>query len=280
MFMKHSEGSFEGISSTKIYYQNWLPDSDIQGVVIVVHGFGEHSGRYLNVVNALVPENYAIWALDHRGHGKSEGKRNHINRFTDYLDDLEIFEQIVLDSFTDKPLFMLGHSMGSIIATHYMASRADQTKYKRLVLSGTGSKLGVSNIVMNTIAKVFSVLIPKLSGPSGIKPKNLSHDEAVVTAYIDDPLVNYKTATSRFGAEFNKYVNEMVQAAGKITIPTLIQVGAEDNTFKHQDKLFDALNSKDGDKEFISYEGFLHEIFNELEKEKALNDLKNWLNKA
>ena len=86
--MKHQEGSFQGIYDTEIYYQSWTPEN-VKGVVLLTHGFGEHSGRYQNVVDILVPEGYAVWGIDHRGHGKSGGKRNTVKKFTDFLEDVK-----------------------------------------------------------------------------------------------------------------------------------------------------------------------------------------------
>lgn len=276
--MKHNEGHFQGIKSTKIFYQNWLPDGDTRGVLLVSHGFAEHSGRYENVVNAVVPENYAVWALDHRGHGQSEGKSNHVGRFTDFVEDIGIFETIIKEKHPDTPLFLLGHSMGSFIASHYMATRANQSDYKALIISGTGGATGPgfgTNAIKNFFGKTFSVFLPKLSAPSGLDPEFISHDKEAVTAYINDPHVHYKKITVRLGAEFLKMINGMLKIAPKITIPTLIQVGSEDDTFKDQDKLLKAIGSNK--KEYKTYEGFRHEVYNELEKEIPLNDLKNWI---
>ena len=90
--MQHQEGHFQGINKTPLYFQSWTVLNP-KGLVMVDHGYGDHSGRYQNVVDALVPEGYAVWALDHRGHGRSEGRRCYVNRLTDFLKDLEIFEE-------------------------------------------------------------------------------------------------------------------------------------------------------------------------------------------
>ncbi|MFX1451268.1 MAG: alpha/beta fold hydrolase, partial [Promethearchaeota archaeon] len=116
--MKHFENEYEGIAGLKIYYQCWLPDKP-KAIVHIVHGFAEHSGRYLNVVNELIPLNYAVYANDHRGHGRSEGVRNHVDSFDQYVEDEKLLYDIIKKQHPNLPVFMLGHSMGSIIALYF-----------------------------------------------------------------------------------------------------------------------------------------------------------------
>jgi len=275
--MKNTENSFNGINDTKIYYQTWTPDAP-KGLVIITHGYGEHSGRYMNVVNTLVPEEYTIWALDHRGHGKSEGLRCYVNRFSDYIEDVAIFEKIVRDAHPDLPVHVIGHSMGSLIANHYVSSRKSQD-YKSLTLSGTGAAPGPAiNAATKLISKILSVLLPKLSIPSGLDPNFISYDTNVVADYINDPLVENKI-TTRLGSELMASLPTMIPAASKLKIPTMMQIGAEDESFHPDswDALFEAIAVED--KEFKKYEGCRHEVYNEVKKEIPLGDLKDWINK-
>ena len=161
----------------------------MKGVVLITHGFGEHSGRYMNVVDTLVPEGYAVWGIDHRGHGKSGGKRNFLKRFTDFLEDVKIFEEIARKTHLNLPFHLIGHSMGSLIANNYMALYADQSKFKSLVLSGTGADTGpgISSFTVK-LAKFMSVILPGMMIPSNLDPTFISHDEKVIEAYMNDPL--------------------------------------------------------------------------------------------
>lgn len=278
--MKHQESDFLGLDQKSIYYQAWLPEEEARAVLIIVHGFGEHSGRYKNVVNALESENIAIYGLDHRGHGKSEGKQNHVNRFSDYLQDLTTFEEIVKSKHPKTPLFLLGHSMGSLIATHFMAEHPDQKRYSSLILSGTGSDFGpgISKVTIY-LAKILSFIAPKLSLPSNLDPNFISHDEKEVESYKADPLVNYEKITARLGGEMMGRTKKMPQAATNISIPTLIQIGSEDEAFSAESRqpLADAINNED--KKLIIYDGCRHEVYNEVKKEVVLDDLKSWINK-
>ena len=116
--MKHIQGHFKGVRGVNIYYQGWLPDGEIRAVLLIVHGLGEHNGRYMNVVNHFVPLGYAIYGLDHIGHGKSEGVREFVQHFEDFTDTLTIFYNLLKKWQADQPIFILGHSMGGAIYKH------------------------------------------------------------------------------------------------------------------------------------------------------------------
>ncbi|MBT3226346.1 MAG: alpha/beta hydrolase [Deltaproteobacteria bacterium] len=275
--MKNQENYFDGINETKIYYQTWTPDSP-KGLILVIHGYGEHSGRYMNVVDTLVPDGYTVWALDNRGHGKSEGRRCHVNRFTDFLEDVQIFEKIARGAHPKLPVHVLGHSMGSLIANHYVSSREAQN-YKSLTLSGTGAAPGPAiNAILVLISNILSAIVPRLSLASGLDPNFISYDQKVVEAYVNDPLVENKI-TTRLGSEMMASLPKMIPAAAKLEIPTMMQIGSEDESFHPDswDKLFAAIGVED--KVFKKYEGCRHEVYNEIKKEVPLGDLKEWLNK-
>ncbi|MHA2253603.1 MAG: alpha/beta hydrolase [Candidatus Kariarchaeaceae archaeon] len=274
--MNHDEGFFNGINDTQLYYQVWKPSGEFKGVLLIIHGYGEHSGRYMNVVNTVIPEGYAVFAMDHRGHGKSEGRRVYVDRFTDYLEDIEIFEKLVRSKAKEVPFHMLGHSMGSLIANHYIATIADQQSFQSLILSGSGASPGPGiNTIKRYLGKIFSSILPKLSLSAGLDPNGLCNDKKVVEDYINDPLVQ-TNITTRLANEMMNCLFAMGAKASKLSVPTLVVVGSEDETFRGWQPLFDAIASDD--KDFKIYEGLKHEIFNEIEKEIPLNDLLAWIN--
>jgi len=137
--MNHLEGKFKGVEGLKIYYQGWTPETP-KAVIQLVHGGFEHSGRYQFVVNALIPEGYAIYADDHRGHGKSEGIRNYVDSFDQYIEDERILYDIIKEKHPNLPIFMLGHSLGSFIAIYF--TKKYENLLHGLILSGTGTKPG------------------------------------------------------------------------------------------------------------------------------------------
>ena len=172
-----------------LYWKAWLPDNTPRAIVHVIHGYAEHIGRYQNVVNELVPNGYAIFGNDYRGHGKSGGKRGHVNRFQEFIEDERLFPlNVIRPTFPNVSCFMLGHSMGSIIAINYAEQYPDDLK--GLVLSGTGSSpgKGISRAIM-IITKFLSRILPDIHVKSPLPPEFISRDPEVVRAYVKDPLV-------------------------------------------------------------------------------------------
>jgi alpha-beta hydrolase superfamily lysophospholipase len=135
--MNHNEGRFEGLQGFSIYWQSWSPDGEPKAVLLIAHGVGEHSGRYQNVVEFFVPRGYAIYALDHRGHGKSDGERVSVESYGQYVDDLKTFFNLVRGWAPGKEIYLVGHSMGASISTAYTARYQDEVA--GLVLSGGGN---------------------------------------------------------------------------------------------------------------------------------------------
>jgi alpha-beta hydrolase superfamily lysophospholipase len=276
--MKTESGNIRAQDGTSIYWKGWVPDNSPKAMVHVMHGYAEHIDRYGNVVSELLPGGYAVFGTDHRGHGKSQGKRGHVKSFQEFIDDERQFRRDVIRvRFPGIPYFVLGHSMGSLIAMNYVEQNAEDIK--GLVLSGTGSQPGTDiPKILLTLTKILSKILPAVHVKSPLPPEFISRDMAVVKAYIDDPLV-YNVITPRLAHEMNRYVVIGAQNAFKIKIPVLIQLGSMDTAFSGQKELFEMIGAKD--KTFKQYEGLKHEVYNELvaDRIKVLADLKNWLDR-
>jgi len=273
--MEHNEGNFKGVRNNKIYYQYWLPDGEIKAIILVLHGLGEHSGRYKNVVDHFIPQGYAVYTFDHIGHGKSEGAREFVERFEDYTDTLTIYLHMVKEWQKDVPIFLFGHSMGGLIAPHYLINL--QNNIKGAIISAPFVKIG-DNISQTTIllGKILSVLLPK-AGVQALDPTGISSDPEVVSAYINDPLVFHGKTPARLAAELLRailYVNENLD---KITHPFMVIQGGADVLIDPEGAqiLYNQASSKD--KTIKIYEGLHHEIFNEPERAMVLNDVEDWL---
>ena len=273
--MNHVDGSFKGVRDTSIYYQAWLPDGEAKAVVLIVHGLGEHSGRYMNVVNAVVPRGYAVYALDHIGHGKSGGQREVVERFEDYTDTLTTYLAMVKDWQAGKPVFLLGHSMGGLIASFYLLDHQDA--FAGAVISAPAVKIG-DNVSKGTIlmGKVLSALAPKV-GLLALDANSISRDPEVVQAYVNDPLVFHGKTPARLAAELLKAMLHVMAEADRITLPFIVVQGSEDKLVdpSGSQMLYDKASSID--KTIKIYQGLYHEVFNEPERNRVLKDVEVWL---
>jgi len=273
--MNHIEGNFEGVRNTNIYYQAWLPEGNVKVVLLVVHGLGEHCGRYMNVVNHFVPLGYAVYGLDHIGHGKSEGVREFVERFEDYTNTLTIYYNMVKGWQMGKPIFLLGHSMGGLIAPYYLLDH--QADFSGAVISAPLVKVS-DDISQATIimGKILSALAPKV-GLLPLDANGISCDPEVVKAYVDDPLVFHGKTPARLAAELLKAMLRVTAEVDKITLPFIVIQGREDKLVDPggAQMLYEKASSKD--KTIRVYEGLHHEVFNEPERARVLQDVETWL---
>jgi acylglycerol lipase len=275
--MKHKEGKFKGYKGLNLYYQCWLPDKSPKAVLLVVHGLAEHSGRYKNLVDYFVPKGYAVYALDHRGHGKSEGMRSYVDRFSDYLTDLKTFFDKVRKEHRGAKIFLVGHSLGATIAIPYAVEHQQElagviTSGASLVASSTVSPALIA------IAGVISALLPKM-GVTVLDASTISRDKAVVDAYVNDPLVFRGKIPARTGAELARMWKTLPEEMSKIKLPILIMQGTADQLANPASSklLYERVGSKD--KTLKLYEGFYHEIYNEPEHKQVMADVEAWLKK-
>ncbi len=273
--MKHEEKSFTTRDGINIVYQVWRPEGTPKGIVQIVHGLAEHAGRYVNVVNKLVPEGYLIYGDDHRGHGKSDGARGFVKSIEEFVEDQREFTKLIKEKEdSTTPLFLLGHSMGSLISILYIAQFPED--FKGLILSGTGSAVGEGvNWFTIMLARTMSKILPKMTVKNELSD-GVSRDPAVKEAYNNDPYVLDKV-TTRLGAEIFRGLKIVQSEIGKINIPLLIQKGEKDPLIIKTEVLAEKITSEDSTVKI--YDGLFHEVYNELEadREIVLTDLKEWL---
>ncbi len=272
--IRHEEWKFDGKGGLTLYAQSWVP-ADARARMIVVHGLGEHSGRYLNVVNYFCPKGFAVHGYDHRGFGKSPGTRAYTDSIDDYLDDLDAFLRQVRDRTPTQPVVVVGHSMGGLIVLRWAATR--DPVVDAVVSSGAALEVSVPVASAKLLAaRIFSKIAPKLSMANEVDPAALSHDPAVVQAYVDDPLVIRKI-TARLAHEIIRSMGETLAQAGRVRVPLLLLHGEADQ-----------LVAASGSRRFHEavpgpakglhlYPGFYHEIFNEVGKETVFKDMETWL---
>jgi len=269
--------SFTGQNGNDIFYRH-LPAENEKAQLVIAHGLGEHSGRYVNLFNRLVPAGFSIWALDFRGHGRSEGKRGHIDNFDQFVLDLKKLIDLARENSQDAAkLFLLGHSMGGLITLNY-SERFSET-IDGVVASSPGLGLTVQvPAVKAFMGKMMSSIWPGLSMGNELDASKISHDPDVVKAYLDDPLVHDRV-TARFFTEFMSAMDETNANASGIQVPILMQVAGEDHLTDAQSAktFYERLDVPDRTLHF--YDRLYHEVYNETpaEKEAVIDDLEKWL---
>jgi acylglycerol lipase len=266
---------FHGAGGTRLFRRSWLPDAAPRGVIVLVHGFGEHSERYAWVGEQLAGSGYAVHTYDLRGHGRSEGPRARVRSFREHLDDLDAFFVVVRGESGGEPPFLFGHSMGGLIAALYAAVR--RPALRGLILSGPavaepgrGAKLA---------ARAVGVVAKAAPGLPAIKLRasSVSRDPAVVKAYEDDPLVHHGGIPAATLAAFPRAISRLHTDAANITMPLLIVHGTADELAPAAgaQALFDHVASHD--RVLKLYDGLAHEVLNEPEKAMVMADIKGWL---
>ena len=273
--MKHIEDTFQGIGNVNLYCQGWLPPREPEAVILIVHGLAEHSGRYASMARYFVSKGLAVYGFDLQGHGKSEGSRGYVERFSRYLDDLDTFLNIVRSKHGAARIFLWGHSMGGTIATAYAIQH--QNEFDGLIVTGMTLLPGSSvSPVQIALARMLSLLIPKM-GIAALDASAISRDEAIVAAYVHDPLVYRGKISARLGAEFLKTMQTLRYRLADMDLPILIMHGTSDRLSEpgSSQLLYDQVSSQD--KTLKLYQGFYHEIFNEPGQEPVLADMETWL---
>jgi acylglycerol lipase len=269
-----SEGHLTGAGGVRIFWQSWLPEGDPRAVVVIAHGAGEHSGRYPHVAGRLVAEGYAVYAIEHRGHGRSGGPRALIDRIANAVEDLDALVVLAAERHPGAAVFLLGHSMGATISLDYAA--AHQDRLSGLVMSGPLAALEAAPAPQRLIAAALSALAPR-AGLLAIDPALISRDPDVVAAYVEDPLVHHGKLPARTVTELASAIAAFPDAVGAITIPTLIMYGTVDRLCPPAGSVMLGERIGASDLTVTAYDGLYHEILNEPEQEQVLDELCSWL---
>ncbi len=272
--MSHSEDQLTGAGGVRIFWQAWVPEGTPRAVIVIAHGASEHSGRYEHVAVRLTAEGYAVYAIEHRGHGRSEGRRALIDRLDNAVADLDALVSIAVERHPGAQVFLLGHSMGGAIAVRYAVLHGD--RLAGLVLSGPLAALEAAPAVQRVAARVLSALTPGLP-VVGIDSTLVSRDPEVVQAYTSDPLVYHGKLPARTVNELATAIEAFPEQAAQITVPTLIMYGTADALCPPAGSVM--LNERIGatDKTIKAYDGLYHEILNEPEQQQVLDDMCAWL---
>jgi acylglycerol lipase len=268
-------GRLAGASGRRIFWQSWAPDgASARAVVVIVHGAGEHSGRYQHVAERLTTRGHAVYALDHQGHGRSEGPRALIDRIDRSVSDIDGLVTMARGAYPGLPVFMLAHSMGGTFGVQY--ALAHQQRLAGLILSGPLAALDGAPAPLRIVGRMLSAIAPQM-GLIAVDSRMVSRDPQVVEAYRSDPLVHHGKLPARTVAELASAIDAFPDSVGRITIPTLILYGTADALAPPRGSVMLGECVGSTDLTVIPYEGLYHEILNEPEQETVLDDLCVWL---
>jgi alpha-beta hydrolase superfamily lysophospholipase len=276
MATTRTEQTFDGVGGVRIVYDVWTPDVTPRAVVILSHGFGEHARRYDHVSARFGREGLVTYALDHRGHGRSGGKRVLVKDISEYTGDFDTLVGIATQEHPGVTRIVLGHSMGGGIVFAYGVEHPDD--YDLMVLSGpaVAAQTAVSPLLA-WLAKAIGAIAPGLPVQQ-LDAGAISRDPAVVNAYNTDPLVHHGKVPAGLARALMLVGATMPQRAPSLTAPLLVVHGSDDHLIPVEGsrQLVAAVGSSDV--ELKVYPGLYHEVFNEPEQDQVLDDVVSWIN--
>lgn len=275
MAVTRTERSFDGIGGVRIVYDVWTPETPPRGIVVLAHGYAEHARRYDHVAARFAEAGLGTYALDHRGHGRSGGKRVYLRDISEYTGDFHSLVRIAAGEHPGRKLVVLGHSMGGGVVFTYGVEHPDD--YDAMVLSGPAVDAHSSvSPVMVLLAKVLGRLSPGLP-VENLPADAVSRDPQVVAAYENDPLVHHGKLPAGVGRALIGVGETMPARAAAITAPLLVVHGDQDKLIPVEGsrKLVDRVGS--ADVHLKEYPGLYHEVFNEPEKALVLDDVTSWI---
>ncbi|MEP3390388.1 MAG: lysophospholipase [Reichenbachiella sp.] len=260
---------------TSLYGREWLAESP-KAAICLVHGLGEHIGRYEHVAEFLNANQISMFATDLRGHGQSEGKRGHTPSHDMLLDDVEELLMYARATYNDTPLFLMGHSLGGNIVTNYVLKK-NTNELAGAIISSPWLKLAFEpSSFQIKLARFISGFLPSLTQPNGLDVKHLTNDDAVNQAYKDDPLNHNKISTRLFTEAFREGLWTL-ENTHKNKISLLIYHGTEDSiTSPESSKLFAERIGECAT--YHQWEGIKHEPHNDVKKDEVFEMILGWMN--
>lgn len=281
--MHRDDLTFKTHDTLELFARRWLPEGEPRAVVALVHGIGEHCDRYTFVVDALVAGGYAVWGMDHRGHGRSPGPRGHIDAWSDYRQDVVHYLNTIRQRHPAAPIFLYGHSMGALIALDYLIHTTEERTAEPppaalagAIISGAPVALADPPKLLVAMAKALSGVWPRLALSPGLSVEQSSRVPEVIEADRVDTLTHDK-ATARWGTEFLKTIAAVRAHRGTYPLPLLIVHGGEDPICDPSGTIAWAEGVDCPDKTVNLYDHSLHEIHNDQEHAALTADVAAWL---
>jgi alpha-beta hydrolase superfamily lysophospholipase len=269
-----SEERIEGKNGLRIFLRTWRPATPARAVVIICHGFNAHSGQYLWVADQLTAQGLAVYALDLRGRGQSDGERFYVEDVSEYADDIDSVVQLAKSREPKLPVFLLGHSAGGVSSCIYALDR--QGELAGFICESFAYQVPAPDFAI-AVLKGLSHLAPHahvLALPNAA----FSRDPAVVKAMNEDPLIAHETQPTKTVAALARADDRLKKEFGKITLPVLILHGTADKATKFQGSQFFYDHAGSKDKTLKLYDGHFHDMLNDVGKEEVVGDILNWIN--
>lgn len=269
--VEHTTGYLQG--DVPLFYQAWRPARPAGAPMVLAHGMGEHSGRYDHVARYLASRGVPVWALDHRGHGRSGGRRLFVRRFGEYLGDLDRFVAHVAAAEGGRPV-LVGHSMGGLIALSYALERPDALAAVAVSSPWLATRARIPPL-LRLATPLLAVVAPALPVPQPPNPNALTRDPAMAQRYLEDPLIA-RVATPRWFVECVRQQRRLLPRARELWLPALFLVAGDDPLVDPDvtRRFYEAVPDP---KAWRYYPDRRHEVFNDLGRDQVLADLWQWL---
>ena len=267
-------GRLSSADGLKLFYRRWIAPRP-RGICLLVHGIAEHSGRYEHLAQALTARGFSVWALDHRGHGRSEGLRGDCRSLEQFVEDLHGLARTVRAETRDLPMILVGHSLGGLISLSYAAEHPEEIR--AVAVSSPALKLSHETPPWKVaLVTATSRVLPMFPFQNGVNPKNLCRDPQVVEAYEKDPLV-HRVLTARCAVALRDAMRQSLELARRIKIPCLILQAGADEVCDPETAAEFSRRADGAGILFRRYDGLYHELFNEPQRAEVIGDLCQWL---
>ncbi|WP_259014395.1 alpha/beta hydrolase [Emticicia fluvialis] len=258
----------------KVFFQQWLPEQQADGIIALVHGLGEHSGRYENVAEFFTAHNYGVIAVDTYGHGQTTGKRGHAESMEAYMQQIERLLTLSAQTVPQKPVFLYGHSMGGTLVLNYLFRY--HPSIAGVIATSPAVRPGFAPPkLLLAIGRLARMVAPSFTQSNSLDLNYLSHDPGVMAAYKADPLV-HNQVSGVVGLGLIEWGEWLLGNARATPAPLLLIHGTEDRLTSYS-ATKELASKLSGDVTFKSYDKLYHELHNEFEKYDILNDLFNWI---
>jgi alpha-beta hydrolase superfamily lysophospholipase len=273
--MQSQTSTFENKAGLKIFTRTWLPEGDTRGIIIITHGLNSHSGYYQWAAEQFTAQNYAVYAPDQQGRGKSEGERFYTDNIYDAVADVDYVVDLAKKVYSNLPVFLLGHSAGGVLACLY--SLEHQEKLSGLICESFAFKVPAPDFAL-AVLKGVSHIAPHFHTVK-LKNEDFSRNPEAVAFMNNDPLIAGESQPSKSMEQLVKADERLEKEFSRITLPVLILHGTNDKATKPGGSRFFYDNTGSTDKTLKFYEGHYHDLLNDLGKEIVMNDITEWIKK-